>query len=186
MSNDFKYLMNYHFFNYVSKVKINKSKGIPFELSFIDQLKTILEINGIKNKEIETKVEELNESENKEKVNNEMKLIIKELNQNNTDAINMGITEDDFNDEQEEGNLLNENSDDEIGEDLTDKINDKDIILNPSYIIKILYIFHKEKKLIPTYSEETNKLLDYFKFKEIKKEEEKAIVTTSLEEQTKK
>ena len=184
MSNDFKHLMNYHFFNYVSKVKSNKSKGNPFELSFIDQLKTILEINGIKNKEIENKVEELNKSENKEEINNEMKLIIKELKQNNADIINMGITEDDFNDEQEEGNLLDDdNSDDE---NLTDEINDKDIQLNPSYIIKILYIFHKEKKLIPTYSEETNKLLDYFKFKEIKKEEEKAIVTTSLEEQTKK
>ena len=73
MSNDFKYLMNYHFFNYVSKMKNNKSKG-PLEISFIDHLKNIIGISGMKNKEIENKVKELNKSENKEKINNEMKL----------------------------------------------------------------------------------------------------------------
>ena len=96
----------------------------------------------------------------------------------------MGITEENFNDTEEEGNLLdNEDVDDDQEEVQTDDgnnngdNNNKEI--NPADIIKILYIYHKEKKLIPTFSEETNILLDYFTIKKIEKKEEIITKTTN-------
>ena len=55
--------------------------------------------------------------------------------------------------------------------------NNKEI--SPADIIKILYIYHKEKQLIPTFSKETNKLLDYFTIKKNEEKKEITIKTTT-------
>ena len=68
-------------------------------------------------------------------------------------GINFGISEKDIND----------NDENDFEKEIKKKKNKKIEYLNPSYIIKLFYIYHKEKKLIPTLSEETNILLNYFK-----------------------
>ena len=190
MSKDFKYLINYHFFNYVSKImKQNCLQNTPIGLSFINHLRDIIKINGITNKEIENKVELLNKSENIEKINDELKLIINNLKLFFPSyEINMGITEENFNDTEDEGNLLDDDdADDGQVESQTDdgnnngSNNNKEI--NPADIIKFLYIYHIEKQLIPTYSEETNRLLDYFTIKKIEKKEDIINKTTNQDEQ---
>ena len=183
MSKDFKYLINYHFFNYIYiMMKENGLQNTPIGLSFINHLRDIIKINGITNEEIKTKVQLLNKSENIGKINDEFKFIINGLKQYFPSyEINYGITEKDFNEEEEEGNLLDDDNDDQI-EEVTDdgnnnnnsgnNNNNKEI--SPSDIIKILYIYHKDNKLIPSFSEETNRLLDYFTIK--KKEQKEEII----------
>ena len=191
MRKDFKYLINYHFFNYISKMmKENGLHNTPIGLSFINHLRDIIKINGISNKEIETRVKLLNKSKNIEKINDEFKLILNNLKQFFPSyEINMGITEEDFNDTEDEGNLLDDDDDgNEQEEDQTDPGNndgDSNKEITPSDIIKILYIYHKEKKLIPTFSNETNRLLDYFKIKKKEKKEEIITKTTNKDDQPK-
>ena len=157
MSKEFKYLINYHYFNYASKVKItNNKQNTPLDKTFINHLTDILKANGINKEEIEKRVKELDNSENIDQINQELKSIIKNLkNYYKNFDINVGITEDDF------SNVKNINLlDDEDEEEDLEINSDGDI--KPSYILKILYIFHHEKKLIPSFSNETNKLLHYF------------------------
>ena len=187
MGKDFKYLINYHYFNYVSKMmKENGLKNTPIGLSFINHLKEIIKINGITNKEIETKVKSLNKSENIGKINDELKLIINNLKQFFPSyEINFGITEENFNDTEDEGNLLDDDDDDNVDDEKVqtddgnnnEGKNNKEI--SPADIIKILYIYHKEKQLIPTFSKETNKLLDYFTIKKNEEKKEITIKTTT-------
>ena len=189
MSKDFKYLINYHYFNYVSKMlKENGLQNTPIGLSFINHLRDIIKVNGITNKEIETKVKLLNKSENIGKINDEFKFIINNLKQYFPSyEINVGITEEDFNDVEDEGNLLDDGEDEQV-EGQTDEGNNdggNNIEITPSDIIKILYIYYKEKKLIPTFSKETNRLLDYFKIKKNEKKIEIITKTTNQDEKTK-
>lgn len=112
-------------------------------------------MNGISKKEIEDKVNELNKQDNIAKINEEIKEIIKSLNNNfKADELNIGITEKDI------------DGDDDFLEQLDMKITapSEDIkSLDPAFIIKMIYILQKEKKLIPPLSEETYKFLNYFK-----------------------
>ena len=87
-------------------------------------------------------------------INKEIKSIINFLeNEFKGKGINLGISEKDINDNIENGFELGIKK---------KKINSIES-LNPSYIIKLFYIYHKEKILIPVLSEETNILLNYFK-----------------------
>ena len=185
MSKDFKFLINYHYFNYVSKMmKENGLKNTPIGLSFINHLRDIIKINVISNDEIESKVKSLNNEENIGKINEEFKYIINNLKQYFPSyEINMGITEDDFNDTQDDENLLDD--DEEQIEDQTDNGDNSNKEATPADIIKILYIYHNEKKLIPTFSEETNRLLDYFTNKENVQKEKTTTKTTNKDDQTK-
>ena len=148
MDKSFKHLIYYHFYNYISKV--NKIITPPANSkSFINHLIDIIRTDKeIKIKEIISKIKTLNDSE----INNEIKSIIKNIKDEfKGKDIKFGISENDINE-----------SDDEDEEDLEKNSNSLDD-LNPSYIIKILYLLHKEKKLIPSLSEETTNLLQYFK-----------------------
>ena len=169
MSKDFKYLINYHYFNFVSKNKeTNKQQNTPLDKTFINHLTDILKVNGINKEEIKKRVEELNNSEKIDQINQELQSIVKNLkNYFKNFEINIGITENDF------INYKNINFlDDDDDEDENFQVNNNENI-KPSDIIKILYILHHENKLIPSFSKETNKLLDYFtKYKEIKLFEE--------------
>ena len=151
MSKEFQYLINYHYFNYVSKIKMtNSQNNTPIDKTFINHLEDILKSKGINNEEIEKRVKELDNSESISQINQELQSIIKNLKFKNFE-INLGITEEDFS--------KVKNIDDDEGEDLQ-IINDRNI--KPSYILKILYILYHEKKLIPSFSKETNKLFEYF------------------------
>ena len=155
MSTSFKYLINCYFDKYLSNIK-NSSESELGE-SFIEHLITI--IKAVCNKtreEIESKVEELNESENINEINEEIILILKELKEKyKTNKFVLGISEKDF----------NENIKDEILPDEIDEMIEIEKI-NPSYILKYLYICQKQKEsiLMPPLSSNTNRLLNYFKY----------------------
>ena len=157
MDKSFRYLINYHFFNYIYKVKkMNTPKAnIP---SFISHLTYIIKSDEtIKLNDIKTKINNLN---NSSEINNEISSIIKDLlNEFKAKGINFGINEKEINEIEDE--------DDDDSDDEKDINNIED--LSPFYILKILYICHKEKKLIPPLSKETQNLINYFQTKRRKK-----------------
>ena len=149
MNKSFIHLIKFHFYNYLS---IIKDKTITSR-SFIEHLSDIIfqGEDGITKQKIKQEVNKLNKSKDIFIINEKIRNVIKELRDKFTaDSIIFGIKEDDIN---------NEEDDDDDEEDE----NDDD--LNPSYIIKMLYIFHKEKKLIPPLSNETKELINYFTIK---------------------
>ena len=161
----FKHLLRYHFYNYMAKINNEKlmNKNILCK-TFIDHLRDIIKTEkGITREEIEKKVNNFNNPG----IDEEILLIIKELmNDFKGNDINFGITEEDFkkddkNDDNED--LLNLDMEAEETQNSSSNANIDDI--NPSYILKFLYIYQTENKLIPSLSEETNNLLNYFTLK---------------------
>ena len=173
MKTSFPHLLKFHFYNYLSKIKKDKNANTPNCNSFIDHLKEILKkVNIMDNQDIEKKLNELNSSENISEIESDFKNIIKEIKDNfKADELYLGITEEDFNkgkketkgDDDEEFNFDVEETDDGNGK--TKKDNNDISSFNACDIIKILYIFQKENKLIPPISEEAESILNYFKVK---------------------
>ena len=148
MNNSFIHLLKFHFYNYLSIIRNKKITG----RSFIEHLKDIIfqGENEITNQKIKQDVNKLNKSKDIFIINEKIKNVIKELRDKySADSIIFGIKEEDITNEEEE---------DEEDED-------EDDYLNPSYIIKMLYLLHKEKKLIPLPSNETKELINYFSIK---------------------
>ena len=161
----FKHLLRYHFYNYMAKINNEKlmNKSIMCK-TFIEHLRDIIKTEkGITREEIEKKVNNFNNPG----IDEEIISIIKELmNDFKGNDINFGVTEEDFkkedkNDDNED--LLNLDMEAEETPNSSNNNNIDDI--NPSYILKFLYIYQTENKLIPTLSEETNNLLNYFTVK---------------------
>ena len=147
MTKSYTHLLKYHFYNYISSIKKSKQSN---KASFIDHLKDIIiNLTGITKDKIEEKVEILNNLEENKIVENDIKTVLRELKDKyKADNYNFGITE-------EEVSNVDENDDDF-------EIEDSDKTLKPVYILKMIYLLFKEKKLIPPISEETKKLLNYF------------------------
>ena len=160
MKNSFRYLIFYHFYNYMEKINKNGPQNItPFINHLIAILKTNEEYSNCT--KILEEVSKLNKSENINQINSEIKTIIKDLEEKcKGKEIKVGFCENDFNDNEED----DEEEDD--SDDENKKINNNLNKMEPSYIIKIFYIYYKQKKLIPFLSEETNNLLDYFQNKQ--------------------
>ena len=159
MDKNFKHLINYHFYNYMSKMNEEKNKKETVTgKSFINHLTDIIKtVGGIKKEEIESKVEELNERDNIGNINKEIIEIINEIkNKFSANEINLGISEQDFND----------SNDDELPDPDMEVTNSDDIYdINPTYIIKFFYICFEDKNqklLMPSLSTETINLLNYF------------------------
>ena len=151
MRKSFIHLLKYHFYNYLPIVMNEKSSEGKY---FVDYLKNIIfnGENGITNEKIKEKVAELNKDKNISIINDQIKKTIRELKERyKADNINFGIEEKDF-----------DNNEEEEDEDDDDNNNDN---LKSTYIVKMIYVLYKEKKLIPPISEETNKLLNYFTVK---------------------
>jgi len=170
MNDSFSHLLNYHFYNYMKIVKQERllSKTTSGK-SFIEHLVDIIKkMDGISKKVIEEKVNELNKQDNISQINEEIKEIIKNINNNfKADELNIGITEKDI------------DGDDDFLEQLDMKISapSQDIkSLDPAFIIKMIYILQKEKKLIPPLSEETNKFLNYFRLRKETIQPQKTVV----------
>ena len=165
LDKSFKHLLRYHFYNYMARINNEKlrNKNVLCK-SFIDHLRDIIKTEkGITREEIEKKVNNFNNPG----IDDEIIPIIKELkNDFIGNDINYGITEEDFvkknkNDDNE--NLLDLDNEMEVTQNNGSNTNIDDI--NPSYILKFLYIYQTENKLIPSFSEETNNLLNYFTVK---------------------
>ena len=157
MNKSFKYLIRYHFYNYMSNInkdKIFNDKNMY--KTFIDHLINIIKTDKSINRTIiGKKVDEINKLSNINEINNEIISIINELNEEyraNSD-IKLGITAESINDMDNEDIL-----DFEIIED-----NDDIDKINPVDIIKLFYSFHRNNILMPLFSEETTNLLNYFK-----------------------
>ena len=187
LDKSFKHLLKYHFYNYMIKFKNSKSKNTKFNISFIDNLREIIiKIEkGITGEKIEKKVNEFNNPG----IDDEIISIIKELkNDFEGQNINFGIIEDDFK-EKENDEDIDSDMDEEDSNDEDRKSIDK---VNPSYILKFLYIYHTEKKLIPSPSEETINLINYFKVRkelintENNKKDDKITEKTKLNKRNKR
>ena len=184
MEKSFKHLINYHFYNYMSKKNEEKNtKQTSSGKSFIDHLSDIIKtVGNIKKEEIESKVEELNEREDIENINKELIGIINDIKNNFSGSdISLGISEKDFVEAEE----------DELPD--PDIVNETDIDicnLNPTFIIKYFYYCFdkKEKLLTPTFSTETINLLSYFttKKEELKLENNIKNDDDKINEMTKK
>ena len=165
LTKNFKYLLRYHLENYISKIKQEKNdKKKIFGNTFIKYLRDIIKTRKETTKdEIEEKINnsEIIKDEEFIKIINELKSDYKE--DNNEEGINFGIKEENFNINKEE-----EDSEDNVMEDFDDDSGRNSDIdeINPSNIIKILYIFQKENILIPPLEENCSKLINYFKIKE--------------------
>ena len=159
MRKSFIHLLKYHFYNYLPIVMGEKASEGKY---FIDYLKNIIfnGENGITNEKIKEEVAELNKDKNISIINDQIKKAIRELKERyKADNINFGIEEKDLEDNNEE---------EDEDEDDDDNDNDK---LKSTYIVKMIYVLYKKKKLIPPISEETNKLLNYFTVKNQKNNE---------------
>ena len=168
MKTSFPHLIKYHFYNYLLNVKKERQTANEHnDISFISHLRNIIENSKImKKQEIEKKLKDLNNLENISEIESDFINIIKEIKDNFcTEHLNFGISEEDFkienkNDEDDD-DIFNTDGDEEKGQK-----NDYDFSsFNACDIIKIMYIFHKEKMLIPSISKEANDLLNYFKEK---------------------
>ena len=161
MEENFTYLLNYYFYDFKKNIMREKllSDVISNKNKFIDYLREILKKINISKPEIENAVDELNNKEDISKLNDEIKKIIMNLTNISKGELELGISEDDIKD--------NENDDEEdylsslkIKKNNISSNNIDDV--EPLSIIKMIYILHKKKELIPQKSIETIQLLDYF------------------------
>ena len=165
LDKSFKHLLRYHFYNYMAKINNEKliNKNVLCK-SLVGHLRDIIKTEkGITREEIEKKVNNYNNPE----IDDEIIPIIKELkNDFIGNDINFGISEDDFKKKNDDNvDLLDLDMETEETQSTGSNTNIDDI--NPSYILKFLYIYQTENKLIPSLSEETNNLLNYFKVKKV-------------------
>ena len=152
MESNYKNLINVYFYKYLSKIR-NANENLVGE-TFINHLTNIIKVFTNKSREeIESKVDEFNERENIKEINKEIILILNELKENfKTNQFILGVSENDF----------DETIKDDILPDEIDEITELEKI-NPSYILKYLYICQEKNILIPPLSSTTNILLNYFK-----------------------
>ena len=158
MENSFKHLINYHFLRYLSFYK-NTYSNTPTDYSFIQHLSELLAKFKLKGTDFGQKIKSLDKEENIRQINMQIKNIIEEiLNKYSSEGINLGITPEEINED---------NSNEEEESDELESENTKDNFINvaPVNILKMFYIYFKEKNLIPPISEETEKLIDFFKEK---------------------
>ena len=171
MDTSFRHLIFYHFQNCLSIAKKDNSKAEANKASFIFHLKNIIEKEKkIEINDLKLKIEQLNKENNIFELNKEIKSIIKDLKEklkdtNMNEKIRLDISDTDLQniDNNEESN---EDEEEEEEKDESQKLNNY-IEKNPINIIKLLYIYFKQKLFIPPLSESTKNLLQYFTNKKI-------------------
>ena len=168
MDKSFIHLLNYHFYNYRIKTKIdNKNHELIANKTFINHLKDILCAFKIKKDNIVEKVDELKDEEII-KIDSDiisfLSIIKKEDDKN---EINLGFNEYDLE------STDNQNSDELLCQEFNEDSKDSIYELNASTILYYFYYCHKKNFLIPPLSMETKKLFGYFK------EKQKTIINNS-------
>jgi hypothetical protein len=134
--------------------------------TFIEHLKDILKgMQGITKQQIENKIDEINNRDDISIINKEIKLIIKELNDNFSGEYDIGIKEEDIDKEDDDEDFLTTLSSSRSS-NAQDNIDD----IEPESIIKMFYILQEKHIIIPR-STETEKLLNYFSIKNEEEEE---------------
>lgn len=134
--------------------------------TFIEHLKDILKgMQGITKQEIENKIDEINNRDDISIINKEIKLIIKELNDNFSGEYDIGIKEEDIDKEDDDEDFLTT-----LSSSRSSKAQDNIDDIEPESIIKMFYILQEKHIIIPR-STETEKLLNYFSIKNEEEEE---------------
>ena len=151
MDKSFKHLINYHFYNYLSKIREKKTNNFPIYLTFKNHLINILKAFGIKRDDIESKVNELKEG-NISDINKEIINIIVKIKKKFRRGF-LDIDEKDFQISE------NDNEDTLLGEDSNYDNNDNIYELKSLDILYYFYYCHKKNLLIPPISNETTNLL---------------------------
>lgn len=181
LENDFRYLLYYHFLNFLIVTKKQQSEtptGTTYGFSFIDFLKKINPIQKINKKKFDDLINPIiDDKNNLPNVSTELKSIIEGMIRlNKTDNTNMGFKPEDF--EVAEIEKIKENIEDdddneekEEGETDNFNINEQD---EKSIILYYYALFkNKNKEVFPEKSEEYLKVVNYFTFKNEKKNEDK-------------
>ena len=149
MKKDYIHLLKYHFYNYNSNI----NRGLLTNNStFINHLKQIILNEESDIKKLKKELSKISESENNLVKKDIKNFFIEQSNKSKIGNLHLGITEDEINDD-EEGE---EDDDDDDNNDL-----------EPLQIMKIIYLFQKQNKCIPSLSIETVDLLEYFKDKTV-------------------
>ena len=167
MNKSFNYLIKYHFYNYKRIIMQEKLLNNPINgKTFIKHLKDILiGMQGITKQEIENKIDEINNRDDISIINKEIKLIIKELNDNFSGEYDIGIKEEDIDKEDDDEDFLTT-----LSSSRSSKAQDNIDDIEPESIIKMFYILQEKHIIIPR-STETEKLLNYFSIKNEEEEE---------------
>ena len=161
MEQSFTHLLYYYFYDFKKNIMNQRLLGstISYKDTFIEYLRDLLKKINISKQDIDNGIDELNNKEDTSKLNEEIKNIVNYIKQISKGELEIGIDIDDI--------ITNDDEDDD--EDFltslksSKSLNDKNIDhVDPISIIKMIYILHKKKELIPQKSYETQKLLNYF------------------------
>ena len=194
MDKSFKHLLYYHFLNFLA-ISRPTSTGTPTTtgMSFIDFLKAVNKTKNVNKKTLVEKISKITEDNN---IIKEITEIIKFLkSEHQDDNLNLGIRDDDFQ-EEEIKKILEDLQNDEGEEEQEDEdgggkkqVDIKD--LDGNILVLYYYSRFKEKKNIPPRSEDTQNIIDYFTMKNMNKNienEDKILLEESqkkiLEEKT--
>ena len=196
MDKNFYYLLYFHFLNFLMKSSLD-STPTPTPTSgesFIDFLKKVNTNKKIKKKLFEEKIKSIIESNDLLNVLKQIKKFINNIqDKHKAENLNLGIREDDF--EEEEIKKIKENLEieEEDGEQNEEETNEEDFNINDqegNAIILYFYSEFKNKKQIPPKSKDTLQIINYFtmnnmnkNLNEIKKEEEEKMKQKILNEQ---
>lgn len=165
METSFKHLLYYHFSNFLMNSRVTPD-GTPTTagFSFIDFLKMIIPNKNIKKKSFAEKVFKIIDDKNRAKILDEIIKIITFLKEEHQDDnLNLGIREDEFQEEQIlkiKETLQIEESEEEQEESEKEEFNLDD--LDGNIIILYYYAEFKNKKCIPPLSIYTKTIMDYF------------------------
>jgi hypothetical protein len=165
MENSFKHLLYYHFLNFLMTSRVTPD-GTPTTAgySFIDFLKKINPNKNIKKKSFVDKVFKIIDDSNRSKILDEISKIISFLKEEHQDDnLNLGIREDEFQEEQilkikETLQIEEVEEEQEDGEKEEFSLDD----IDGNIIILYYYSEFKNKKGIPPLSIDTKQIMDYF------------------------
>ena len=165
MENSFYHLVYFHFLNYLMNSKQNKDKYK--NINFIDFIIKLLNRKKIKKENFIQQIKKVINDKDYFYIIKEIKNIFNDIkNKHLSENLNLGIKEDDFEENEIIANIKN------LEEEDDNDFNSNELEGN----ISILYYYYqfKNKKLIPQKSLDTLKIINYFTLENIKfKNEEK-------------
>ena len=171
MGKNFKYFLYFHYINYLMKFQTDAPTPQGFTttggLNFIDFLKTINKKKNIKKKKFVEIINEVVGNENYTKILKEIKEIITFIKDNHSDNdLNLGIREDEFEEDQIksiiENQLQSDEDNEEENEEGENKEEDRFNINELNNVLFILFLYNDFKKQIPPQSKDTQTIKHYF------------------------
>jgi hypothetical protein len=172
MSKDFKYFLDFHYINYINYHKKNQKTDAPIPqglattggLNFINFLKDINIKQKIKKKNFVDIINKVVGDENYKKILKEIKEIITFIKERHSDNdLNLGIREDEFEENQIKSIIENQlqSEEDNEGENKEEE-NDGFDINGQDNVLFILFFYYDFKNQIPLQTKTTQTIKHYF------------------------